>query len=122
MERSSTNIRVFEQANLIKKPRNLPNKNILTFETYIRNQQEALFKHIVRLPETDPLRQCTLEPNSAIPHIHTNRRVGRPRIRWEFDVARHIYTKHNLGTNYEFTHNPTNCLNTMEPLIRNRVI
>jgi len=122
VERSNTNNKVFQQANLIKNPQNTPNKNILTFETYIRNTQEALFKHLVRLPETDPVRQCTFEPNSAIPHIHTNRRVGRPRIRWEHDIASRIFTQNNLGTHYEFTQNPTNCYNIMEPLIRNRIL
>jgi len=122
VERSNTNNKVFQEANQIKNPNNVPNKNILTFETYIRNTQEALYKHIVRLPNSDPVRQCTLEPNSAIPHIHTNRRVGRPRIRWENDIASRIFTKNHLGTYQQFTQNTEECYNLMEPLIRNRTI
>ena len=86
VKRSNTNQRVFKWANKEKNKNNIPGKNVKPFSEYITDKQQALVKHIARLDDSDPLRQCTFEPGSIRPFIVTNRRVGRPRGIWAFEA------------------------------------
>ena len=79
VERENTNKKVFDAANAIKNPANLPNKNLLSFSEFTQKQQNQLLAHIDRTLGDDPLRECTLAPNTAYPSSVNNRCVGRPK-------------------------------------------
>jgi len=121
VDRSNTNTKVLTLANECKNPKHIPSKNIKTFEQYLYDKQKALIKHIVRLPEEDPLRQCTLEPRSMTPYIVSNRRVGRPRGNWAWSAFEHVFVDGNFGLREQFKHDPQGSLNKMEHAIRNRM-
>ena len=98
VDRANSNKRVFDVANAIKNPKQLPNKNILPFGTYINNKQAAALKHTIRSNNTDPLRQAALIPDTPFIAGIDNRRVGRPRGKWAIKTYEHIWTYHNFGT------------------------
>jgi hypothetical protein len=122
IDRSNTNARVLSMANERKNPHHVPAKDIKTFEEYLCDKQKALIKHIVRLPEEDPLRQCTLEPRSMTPYNVPNRRVGRPRGNWAWTAFERVFIDCNFGIGEQFKQDPQGSLNRMEHSIRNRVV
>ena len=79
VDRNNFNAKVFQVANAIKNPKNILWNNIKPFSQYIREKQQACIKHTIRAPLTDPLRQCTFEPDTSAPINIRNKRVGRPR-------------------------------------------
>lgn len=52
--------------------------------TEILDEQRIKIGHILRSPNSDPLRQVTYQPDSADPVEIGRRRVGRPRQQWTF--------------------------------------
>ncbi len=102
VDRANSNKRVFDVANAIKNPKQLPNKNILPFGTYINNKQAAALKHTIRSNNTDPLRQAALIPDTPFIAGIDNRRVGRPRGKWVIKTYEHIWTYHNFGTKQQW--------------------
>ena len=103
-------------------PHQIPEKDLKTFEEYLFDKQQSLIKHIVRLPEEDPLRQCTLEPGSMTPYNVSNRRVGRPRGNWAWNAFERVFVDCNFGISEQFKQDPQGSLNRMEHSIRNRII
>ena len=89
INRANTNQVVFRKANeaMIPNPQNgavakaalRPPKQILSFEKYLHEKQEAILGHIVRAAPSDPMRQTSLQPHAHMPVTQANRRVGRPR-------------------------------------------
>ena len=79
VNRANSNNRVIETANSIKNPKNLPNKNILPFGTYIKNKQASALTQNIRANNTDPLRQTALRPDTPFIVGEEHRRVARPR-------------------------------------------
>ena len=102
MNRANSNIKVFETANTFKNPKNLPNKSILPFGTYIKNKQAAALKHTIRAASADPLRQTALLPDTPFIAGEENRRVGRPRGKWVTSTYEHIWTSCNYGTKQQW--------------------
>ncbi len=126
VNRANSNIRVFETAN-IKNPKNIPNKNILPFGTYIKNKQAAALKHTIRTDNTDPLRQTALRPDTPFIVGEENRRVGRPRGKWVTSTYEHIWTSGNYGTKQQWKNdikagNIEQNIMRMHPDIINKVI
>ena len=103
VNRENSNKRVFEVANSIKNPNQVPNKNILPFGTYINNKQAAALKHTIRADNNDPLRQAALIPNTPFIAGIDNRRVGRPRGKWVIKTYEYMWTAHNFGTKQQWT-------------------
>ena len=122
VNRSNTNKRVFETANQICNPLHKPDKYIKTFSHYVLNRQEALLKHTVRASNADPLRQVTLIPDTSIPRIIENRRVGRPRDHWAYNTLERMYVKYGFGTKTAFKNNITTSCRFLETRIHNRII
>ena len=120
--RANTNQKVFDKANAIFNPKQLPNKNIKPFSSYVFSKQESLLKHIVRSPNEDPLRQATLSFNSPIPFTPSSRRVGRPRANWSWETYKRLYVNHNYGDADTWKLNPANAVRSMEADIKNRLI
>ena len=122
INRANTNAKVSENANRSVNPNLLPNKSIRPFSTYVHNKQEALLKHIVRSPNEDPLRQCTLDFNRPTPFAIGKRRVGRPRLNWTVETYKRLFIKHGYGTAADFQDNPNRSIRAMENNIRLRTI
>ena len=120
--RANTNQKVFDSANAIFNPKQLPKKNIKPFSSYVFSKQEALLKHIVRSTNEDPLRQATLSFNSPIPFTPLSRRVGRPRANWSWETYKRLYVNHNYGDADTWKQNPANAVRSMESDIKNRII
>ena len=51
---------------------------------YLVERRIKLAGHILRSPNSDPLRQVTYQPDSAEPVEIGKRRIGRPRQQWTF--------------------------------------
>ena len=120
INRSNTNQKVFQESSRLRNPDCVPGKDVQPFSTYVRNKQQSLYKHIVRLTDDDPLRQSTLEPSSSVPCIITNKRVGRPRGKWAWDVIESLYLDSGTGTKASFKLDPVSACIAMEPRIRRR--
>ena len=127
VNRANSNIKVFETANTFKNPKQLPNKNILPFGTYIKNKQAAALKHTIRAPNSDPLRQTALLPDTPFIVGEENRRVGRLRGTWVTSTYEHIWTSGNYGTKQQWKNdskagNIEQNIMRMHPDIINKVI
>ena len=122
MNRANTNSRVFERASSIANPKGKPNKNIRPCSHYVQTRQESLLKHVVRSPNEDPLRQCTLELNRPIPFQVPKRRVGRPRLNWTTEAYKRIYVKSHRGTPSTWKSDPHTAIWNMEADIRSRLL
>ena len=122
VDRGNTNAKVFEKANAMKNPTGTQGKNIVAFSKYIHQQQNKLLAHTVRAPPEDPLRQCTLVANSAIPYQVDNRRVGRPKNNWTYSTYERL-VKNNLGISHDLWKvSPHTYITAVEPAIRNKSI
>ena len=57
--------------------------------------------HLAKLPDSDPIRNCTLSNNDLLPLMNTVRRVGRPKNNWSLETLRllwqHTPTSRTLG-------------------------
>ncbi len=120
--RANSNIKVFETANTFKNPKHIPNKNILPFGTYVRNKQAAVLKHTVRAPNSDPLRQTSLIPDTPFIVGEENRRVGRSRGKWVTSTYEYIWTSNNYGTKQQWKADNRAAITRMHPDIINRTI
>ncbi len=122
VERASTNKKVFEKANQYTNPKHTPGKDVKSFSEYVHTQQNKLLAHIVRSPETDPLRQCTLTAGTPYPYELFNRRVGRPRSYWTRATYERIINT-NIVTNTEtLKTNPKLYIDQILPAIKGRTI
>ena len=120
MNRSNTNRKVFENTNTSMNTHNQGTKQIQSFFQYFDKTQKTLLKHIVRLPNDDPLRQASLESITPNPKQPLQRRVGRPRQHWADSVYQKMWTRHGLGTAEQYKQNPTTCIASMAPKIWRR--
>ena len=88
-----------EEANQIKNPSKIPNKDILSFSEYLEIQQEKLMKHVIRCPNDDPLRECLLNYASPQPLEPVLR---KPKTSWAQKVYGKMLVKHEYGTEHQF--------------------
>ena len=70
---------------------------MLTYSEYIHKAQNKLLAHTYRAHNSDPIRQCTLQPSSHVPVELTQKRVGRPRKNWTHATYERLTIK-NTGT------------------------
>ena len=117
VDRNNSNAKVFQVANAIKNPENVPFKNVKPFSQYIRQKQQACIKHTIRAPLTDPLRQCTFEPDTSVPINIRNKRVGRPRVKWAEDVLCDLYVNNGFGSKQYFYKHKADACQQMLPRI-----
>ena len=59
---------------------------IKTFSEHYKNQAQKLLGHILRAPDTDPMRQVTFRGESGSPLLADKNRVGRPRLHWTIET------------------------------------
>lgn len=83
VNRANTNAALLEEASRRRFPES--EEKIKTFSEHYIKQGQALFGHVLRCSEEDPLRQVTFEPNSARPMLPEKYRVGRPRLHWTIE-------------------------------------
>ena len=122
VERANTNAKAFAEINKIHNPKNIQGKFMKTYSDYIHTAQNKLLAHTIRADQEDPLRQCTLKPDSHIPIDLENKRVGRPRHNWTRATYERLAMK-NTGTSKAlFRNSPVEYMNLMLPKIRDRSI
>ena len=97
MDRANTNHRIFEEINKTHNPKRATDRNMRTYSEYVHSAQNKLLAHTVRAANDDPLRQCTLKPNTHEPITLDRKRVGRPRQNWTRSTFERLAIK-NLGT------------------------
>ena len=122
IDRTNTNKKVFERANHFLHKPNAPERKVTSFSEYVQVQQNKLLAHIVRSPNHDPLRQCTLTPNSPFPAEMQDRRVGRPRQNWAWHCYGDMFVKNSLGTKDIFKIAPEDSVRRVETKIRDRTV
>ena len=118
VDRSNSNKKVFEMCNKIKKTQNEPGKDIVPFSYYVQRRQQSLYKHIVRLDNSDPLRETALEPNTARPVHIMNLRPGRPRDKWAEQVAMDTFVENQFGEKTQFKQDKAaSCSKLLTPIL-----
>ena len=120
VDRTNTNTKVFDMANLHQNPNNVAGKSIKPFSEYIQKKSKSLLGHIVRADAADPMRICTLEPDSNIPTYNQRRRVGRPRDQWAVNTYKHIWLQHHPFQEDLFACEPEHCMNQIASIAVNR--
>ena len=90
IDRRWTNARVYELASQTAYPQD-PNRSVRPITVDLDERRIRLAGHILRAPNTDPLRQVTYEPDSAQPKHIGKRRIGRPRQQWAFRSNENIH-------------------------------
>ena len=69
----------------------------------ILDRQETLLGHVLRLPQSDIMRQVTCNENLRRPYQHY-KRTGAPRLNWYDDNMNRVYAKHGDGDgDFDFT-------------------
>ncbi len=94
----------------------------MPFGTYIKNKQAAVLKHTVRAPNSDPLRQTALIPDTPFIVGEENRRVGRPRVKWVTSTYENIWVSNNYGTKQQWKADQRAAILRMHTDIVNRTI
>ena len=122
VNRTNTNAKIRQDANAVMNPQGKPNKNIVSFSEYEQKRQETWLKHLVRAPNDDPLRKCTLKDHDDLPLTPHLRRVGRPKVTWAERIYRRMWTKHSLGTDATFKLDPPGAMQRLGEKARLRII
>ena len=122
VDRSNTNHKVFQMANAIKNPQQIEGKNVVQFSSYVHKQQNSLLAHTIRASPEDPLRQCTLTPNTIYPFEVTNRRVGRPKNNWTYKTYERLAIKNTPATASTWKDNPRLYMDMMKTSIVDRTV
>ena len=91
VNRQNTNQRVYQTALDIAFPSG--NGCVKPFTELLDERRIKLAGHILRSPNSDPLRQVTYQPDSAEPVEIGKRRIGRPRQQWTFRSNELIHSK-----------------------------
>ena len=91
VNRQNTNQRVYQTASDIAFPSG--NGCVKPFTELLDERRIKLAGHILRSPNSDPLRQVTYQPDSAEPVEIGKRRIGRPRQQWTFRSNELIHSK-----------------------------
>lgn len=102
VDRRNTNCRVYEVASQAAYPDG--HDRVKPFTEVLDERRVRLASHILRAEATDPLRQVTYKPGSAVPVDIGKRRVGRPRQQWAFRSNKLIHQKisHTDYHGYDF--------------------
>ena len=98
VDRAHTNQYVYQQINQQLKHKNPKAKEILPLSSYLMNKRITLYGHIIRLDESNPMRQATLSPFTAAPYPVSLLRVGGPRQQWVTETARQYWKRQHTFT------------------------
>ena len=124
VNRANSNAAVFQNANAAKNASNSKHaqgKHFKPFSQYnIKDKQWSLLAHTIRADNTDPLRQCTLQPDTAIPSWTNHKRVGRPRGKWALDQLQQWHVKMGYGNKEHFRANFINACDRICTTVRRR--
>ena len=88
-DRTNSNAYILQVAN--ERAYTDTSREIALLTEYILDSSCKLLGHIIRTSNEDPLRQATLKPNTARPHVPEVRRVGRPRTHWVESTMDHVW-------------------------------
>lgn len=102
IDRANNNVSVFARANQAKKTLHRDGKDVAPFSCYVKDRQHALLAHTIRVSNDDPLREATLQPDTAYPCMIGKRRVGRPRDIWIWNALEERFILNNLGSSADF--------------------
>ena len=92
INRGNNNQKLFRDANQHIREEGYRNRKIRTFiETYTRFKRHRAIK-ILRQPNT-PIHNITFSDDKLNCWIHSNRRVGRPRMNWTEETIKEIWTQ-----------------------------
>jgi hypothetical protein len=92
IDRANTNDRVFQLANkAYNQGRKGGRKYIRPITEFIDTKAQTLLGHILRCADTDPLRQITFLPGSAVPNLYRRKRLGRPKGHWTISQCRRAF-------------------------------
>ena len=92
INRANTNKKVFEEATRhYNTNRKNQRRTPQPFTTYLHEKSQALLGHILRAPDTDPIRQITFRAGTAAPNHYQEKRVGRPRKCWIIEKSSIAY-------------------------------
>jgi len=96
IDRRNTNERVFELANKAINEgtkHNNKKRKIKSFSKYLEEKTTGLFGHVLRAPDTDPIRDICFLQNSATPNISGDKRRGRPKLNWVITQMHQVWGK-----------------------------
>ena len=96
IDRRNTNERVFELANKAINEgtkHNNKKRKINSFFKYLEENTTGLFGHVLRAPDTDPIRDICFLQNSATPNISGDKRRGRPKLNWVITQMYQVWGK-----------------------------
>ena len=79
---TNTNRAVVQKASSIAYPYENAQRRVASFSEHHHERRARLLWHIIRAQDTDPLRQVSLEPQSANRVQYGKKRCGRPRQNW----------------------------------------
>ena len=106
INRANTNQEVLRRASMAMGTRHRPEKNVQRIHETLKQKRVALAGHILRQDRTNPLRNISFRPNSAMPFEVLHRRRGRPRKRWMDTTLRYIWEKLHPDDDDEFHQSP----------------
>ena len=87
MDRQNTNEKVLNQAN--QKIRDQGGRVcIRRFSEVYKQQKMSMYQSIVAADVGDPMKQCTLNAETLEDAGFAQRRVGRPRLKWNATTAK----------------------------------
>ena len=122
IERANNNASVFTRANQAKNPQHVDGKDLVPFSRYVKSRQHALLAHTIRASNDDPLRESTLQADTAYPCMIGKRRVGRPRDNWTWNALEQLFILNNLGTTADFRADKCASADQVQQLALNRTI
>jgi hypothetical protein len=96
IDRTNTNVRVFELANKAINEgtkHNNKKRKIKSFSAYLEEETTGLFGHVLRAPDADPIRDICFLQNSATPNISGDKRRGRPKLNWVITQMHQVWAK-----------------------------
>ena len=113
---------MIQNVNLVVNPERKEGIDVQLFSEYVPNRQEALVKHTIREQNDDPFRQCTFEPDSALPVAIGRRRVGRPRDRWAYSTLQRMSNKYDAIQKQYFKDNLSAVCSSLGSRVQARTI
>ena len=112
-DRKSTDEKVLENAT-IEAYRNGPpevvarnaNKHIETFSDMYKRQKNKLLGHVLRAPDTDPMKQVAFKAGTAREVATDKRRVGNPRVTWQWSAKKSVWKEFRHEAPKVYSRNP----------------
>ena len=98
---ANANRAVVQKASSIAYPYENAQRRVASFSEHHHERRARLLWHIIRAQDTDPLRQVSLEPQSANRVQYGKKRCGRPRQNWLHGTRKYVFQIKLHLQNYE---------------------